>query len=109
MRRLPLILPLAACERTAAPPPATPTGGPVVRQEDNVLIGMNVFDTGDNGELVDVMMGPGLSVTGAPNDTEARRAIRAFCGNTTPFNPDADTGPMRFDRSTGEFTMPGTC
>jgi hypothetical protein len=83
--------------------------GPVVRQVDDGVIAMGVFDTGGNGELVSVGMGPGLIVTGAADATDARRAIHAFCGSTTPFNPEADSDPLRLNPETGAYEMPGSC
>jgi hypothetical protein len=98
VRRLAAALVLAACV------PA----GPVVRQVDDGVISMVEFDAG-GGPMVDVGVGPGLIVTGAADATDARRAIHGFCGNTTPFNPDADSDPLRLNPDTGDYEMPGTC
>jgi hypothetical protein len=97
MRRLAAILVMAAC---------TPAG-PVVREEAEVP--QLIVHSPDAGGLVDVGLVPGLVVSGAADATEARRAIHDYCGNTTPFNPDADTDPLFRDPDTGEFSMPGTC
>jgi hypothetical protein len=94
---------LAGCVGTG-----TPVTGPVVQAVADAPLLEYRVDASGNGAMVDAGTGPALVVSGAADATDARRAIHDYCGNTTPFNPDADTDAMWQDAG-GRYVMPGAC